>query len=346
MKGEKNGCISDKKGAWKNMTKETDKISVIVPVYNVKNYLEDCVQSITHQTYPDLEILLIDDGSDDGSGEICDTLQMTDARIRVFHEKHKGISGARNKGLKEAAGAYIAFVDSDDVLEPDMYTYLIRLLKTHEAQIAACSGWYKYDAGVGKKFESPADMVCMNGREALGVLHERSYLRAYVWNKLFQREVLDGIRFSTELSFAEDYEMFCRVLEQCDTIVCGTKAEYYYMQRKSGICNRGYDGIYQKAMMMFEDYCNVYSRRYPQYKKLFENHYLFDLMGMAAAMSRNGNYVAADCRKIKKYVRQKLPQYLKDKKVSLYLKGSACVISVSVRAFGAVYRILHCAEFE
>ena len=321
-------------------------ISVIVPVYNVKNYLEDCVQSITHQTYPDLEILLIDDGSDDGSGEICDRLQMTDARIRVFHEKHKGVSGARNKGLKEAAGAYIAFVDSDDVLEPDMYTYLIRLLKTHEAQIAACSGWYKYDAGVGKKFESPADVVCMNGREALGVLHERSYLRAYVWNKLFQREVLDGIRFSTELSFAEDYEMFCRVLEQCDTIVCGTKAEYYYMQRKSGICNRGYDGIYQKAMMMFEDYCNVYSRRYPQYKKLFENHYLFDLMGMAAAMSRNGNYVAADCRKIKKYVRQKLPQYLTDKKVSLYLKGSACVVSVSVRAFGAVYRMLHCAEFE
>ena len=303
------------------MTKETDKISVIVPVYNVKNYLEDCVQSITHQTYPDLEILLIDDGSDDGSGEICDRLQMTDARIRVFHEKHKGVSGARNKGLKEAAGAYIAFVDSDDVLEPDMYTYLIRLLKTHEAQIAACSGWYKYDAGVGKKFESPADVVCMNGREALGVLHERSYLRAYVWNKLFQREVLDGIRFSTELSFAEDYEMFCLVLEQCDTIVCGTKAEYYYMQRKSGICNRGYDGIYQKAMM-------------------------FDLMGMAAAMSRNGNYVAADCRKIKKYVRQKLPQYLTDKKVSLYLKGSACVISVSVRAFGAVYRMLHCAEFE
>ena len=326
------------------MTKETDKISVIVPVYNVKNYLEDCVQSITHQTYPDLEILLIDDGSDDGSGEICDRLQMTDARIRVFHEKHKGVSGARNKGLKEAAGAYIAFVDSDDVLEPDMYTYLIRLLKTHEAQIAACSGWYKYDAGVGKKFESPADVVCMNGREALGVLHERSYLRAYVWNKLFQREVLDGIRFSTELSFAEDYEMFCLVLEQCDTIVCGTKAEYYYMQRKSGICNRGYDGIYQKAMMMFEDYCNVYSRRYPQYKKLFENHY--DLMGMAAAMSRNGNYVVADCRKIKKYVRQKLPQYLTDKKVSLYLKGSACVISVSVRAFGAVYRMLHCAEFE
>ena len=136
------------------MTKETDKISVIVPVYNVKNYLEDCVQSITHQTYPDLEILLIDDGSDDGSGEICDRLQMTDARIRVFHEKHKGVSGARNKGLKEAAGAYIAFVDSDDVLEPDMYTYLIRLLKTHEAQIAACSGWYKYDAGVGKKLKS------------------------------------------------------------------------------------------------------------------------------------------------------------------------------------------------
>lgn len=98
--------------------------------------------------------------------------------------------------------------------------------------------------------------------------------------------------------------------------------------------------------MMFEDCCRMYSRRYPQYKKLFENHYLFDLMGMAAAMSRNGNYVAADCRKIKKYVRQKLPQYLMDKKVSLHLKGSACMISVSVRAFGAVYRLLHGVESE
>ena len=87
------------------MTKETDKISVIVPVYNVKDYLEDCVRSVTDQTYPDLEILLIDDGSDDGSGEICDRLQMTDERIKVFHEKNKGVSSARNKGLKEATGA-------------------------------------------------------------------------------------------------------------------------------------------------------------------------------------------------------------------------------------------------
>ncbi|HAT90714.1 MAG TPA: glycosyltransferase [Roseburia sp.] len=326
------------------MTKETDKISVIVPVYNVKDYLEDCVRSVTDQTYPDLEILLIDDGSDDGSGEICDRLQMTDERIKVFHEKNKGVSSARNKGLKEATGAYIAFVDSDDILETDMYTYLMGLLKMYEAQIAACSGWYQYDAGAGKKFESPKKEVCLNGREALGVLHERTYLRAYIWNKLFRREALDGIRFSTELSFAEDYEMFCRVLEQCDRIVCGTKPKYHYMQRKSGACNQGYDRNYQKAMLMFEDCCNMYSRRYPQYRTLFENHYLFDLMGMAAAMGRNGNYVAADCKKIKKYIRTKLPQYLTDKKVPLYLKGSACVCCISVRAFSAVYRMLHRVE--
>lgn len=102
------------------MTKKTDKISVIVPVYNVKNYLESCVQSIMGQTYPDLEILLIDDGSNDGSAEICDRLQGADARIKVYHEKNKGVSGARNKGLKEATGAYIAFVDADDILDPDM----------------------------------------------------------------------------------------------------------------------------------------------------------------------------------------------------------------------------------
>ena len=326
------------------MTKETDRISVIVPVYNVKNYLEDCVRSIIDQTYPDLEILLIDDGSDDGSAEICDRLQMADKRIQVFHEKNKGVSGARNKGLKEATGAYIAFVDPDDKLEPDMYTYLTGLIKKYDAQVATCSGWYQDDAGAAKKFESPRSEVCLNGKKALGVLHERSYLRAYVWNKLFRREALDGIRFSTELSFGEDYEMLCRVLEQCGRIVCGTKPEYHYMQRKSGVCNQGYDRNYQKAMLMFEDYCSMYSRKYPQYRTLFEDHYLFDLMGMAAAMGRNGNYAAEDCNKIKKFIRRKLPQYLTDRKVPLYLKGSACVICVSVRAFGTVYRMLHCTE--
>lgn len=111
-------------------------ISVIVPVYNVKNYLKQCVQSIVGQTYKNLEIILIDDGSTDGSGELCDILKKTDERIKVIHEENSGLSEARNTGLNAARGKYIGFVDSDDYIEPNMYDILIKLCKKNKTSVA------------------------------------------------------------------------------------------------------------------------------------------------------------------------------------------------------------------
>ena len=99
-------------------------ISVIVPVYNIKEYLDRCVRSIMNQTYQNLEILLVDDGSTDGSGELCEKLAKEDTRIRVFHKKNGGSSSARNLGIREAKGEYLGFIDSDDYIEPDMYELL------------------------------------------------------------------------------------------------------------------------------------------------------------------------------------------------------------------------------
>ncbi len=114
-------------------------ISIIVPVYKDEPYLRQCVDSILNQTYRDIEVLLIDDGSPDRCGEICDEFAKKDQRIRVFHTENKGLSAARNLGLREAKGEYIGFVDSDDWIEPDMYEVLLKRMQETGADISVCS---------------------------------------------------------------------------------------------------------------------------------------------------------------------------------------------------------------
>lgn len=121
-------------------------ISIIVPVYKVEPYLRQCVDSILNQTYRDLEILLIDDGSPDCCGKICDEYEKKDKRVRVFHTENRGLSIARNLGLKETQGDYIGFVDSDDWIEPDMYEVLLKCLEETGADICVCG--YSYENGI------------------------------------------------------------------------------------------------------------------------------------------------------------------------------------------------------
>ena len=114
-------------------------ISLIVPVYNVKDYLKTCLQSILEQTYKNLEIILVDDGSDDGSSGICDEYARMDQRIKTIHLPHSGVSAARNAGLAAATGELLGFVDSDDWIDHDMYQYLYALMQEHDADVSACT---------------------------------------------------------------------------------------------------------------------------------------------------------------------------------------------------------------
>ena len=145
--------------------KQEAKISVIVPVYGVERYISDCIRSLRDQTWKNLEILLVDDGSRDGSGKICDEWAKKDSRIRVFHVENGGQSRARNIGMKEASGDYIGFVDGDDAAAPEMYEHLYGLMQKYDAQIAECNF-------EGRKSPEPDQMqeqavVTMSGKAAI-----------------------------------------------------------------------------------------------------------------------------------------------------------------------------------
>ena len=161
-------------------------ISVIVPIYNVEKYLPQCIESILRQTYTNLEIILVDDGSPDSCPQICDDYAAKDSRIKVIHQANSGVSAARNSGLKIAKGKYIGFIDGDDYIEPDMYEYLYNLITVYEGNISVCT---VTDKPTLIKTQKP---LAIPSIKAFTLLYKQSY----VCNKLFCARIIKNIRFT------------------------------------------------------------------------------------------------------------------------------------------------------
>lgn len=199
---------------------ENYKISIIVPVYKVEKYLPKCIESICAQTYTNLEILLIDDGSPDSCGRICDEFARKDSRIRVFHLKNGGQSHARNVGLEAATGDYIGFVDGDDWPRKEMYEKLLKLMLQEGAVIGECNF-------LGRKHPprdqmEDGEIICLTGREAIErQLNSRvmsRYPSTSVWSKLFQKEILNGLRMP-DGKIHEEYGFLCEAFLRADKYV-------------------------------------------------------------------------------------------------------------------------------
>ena len=205
-------------------------VSVIVPVYNVEPYLRKCLDSIVGQTYRDLEILVIDDGSTDGSGAICDEYAERDDRVKVFHTENRGLSAARNRGLDEAHGEWIGFVDSDDWIEPDMYEVLIRRADETGADVVECGHYKEFD---GKTITTRKQEQLMSGMDAVRALLKRNLINA-VWNKLYKRQCFEDIRYPEGRVF-EDIATTYRVFASSALVSTIASPKYHYRWRMDGL---------------------------------------------------------------------------------------------------------------
>ena len=217
-----------------------DKITIIIPVYKVKSYIRKCLDSVVEQTYTNLEILLVDDGSPDECGEICDEYALKESRIRVFHKENGGLSSALNVGLKNSTGDYIGFVDSDDWIEPDMFANLLKAISG--VDIAVCS-YYK-DSNENSITMSNTKQITSSMLTAeqmmLYPLMRDYYIGfcGYVWNKLYRADVIkrNGLLFDENVKYAMDvlfYETLV-IQEKCSGRYVD-KPLYHYVQRKGAI---------------------------------------------------------------------------------------------------------------
>lgn len=218
---------------------KTPEISVIVPVYNVQAYLPRCLDSILAQTFRDMEIILVDDGSADDSGAICDSYAARDERVCVIHKENGGLSSARNAGLDVARGQWIGFVDSDDYIAPDMYEYLHSIALRENAQIAMCDLYMFYDNGVAE--EHPNDFYkVMDKVEAARIVLEAQITSVTAVNKLYHRDVYTDIRFPLGKT-AEDAFVILDVLDKAERIVISNAQKYYYYRRADSITMKAFN---------------------------------------------------------------------------------------------------------
>lgn len=207
-------------------------ISVIVPVYKVELYLAECVDSILAQTYQNLEIILVDDGSPDGCPDICEKYMEQDSRVQVIHKENGGLSDARNVGIEAAKGEYIGFVDSDDWIAPDMYERMASTAQEYAADVVVCeyydcwkskySGWHKQET------------IVFSGQEGVEALLGLKFGN-YAWNKLYRRELwTPDVRYPKDQLF-EDVRTTYKILQKCQTVVAIPELKYYYRRHGGGI---------------------------------------------------------------------------------------------------------------
>lgn len=245
-------------------------ISVIVPVYNVEKYIERCVDSVLAQTYKEFELILVDDGSTDYSGEICEKLGSKDHRIRVFHQENKGLSAARNRGLKEAEGEYITYIDSDDYVDELYLEILYQNAVSYQADISVCGCLLAWENCKAKKCVNGDGKVKLySGRDATAEVvkkNRRNMITA--WGKLYHRTLREQLIYP-EGKIHEDEFVTYRVLYAAKKVVETGEPLYYYFQRGNSITNDTYSknrldkiAALKESIVFFEEQKDEEMRKY------------------------------------------------------------------------------------
>ncbi len=239
-------------------------ISVIVPVYNVEQYLHRCIDSILAQTYTNLEIILVDDGSPDRSGEICDAYAVQDSRVKAIHQENGGLSAARNAGLDICTGEYITFVDSDDYIEPDMIQTLLHNIKN--ADMCGC-GMFRESSEKGILFKiQPNEEYRLSGSTVLrwrysGKSGALQINESCIWGKLFRKKLFEQLRFKDGIVF-EDIHLMSYLLLSCKEVCHLPYVGYHYIVNPDSITNKkDADHVakcYQDCFWIWDDHEKLY----------------------------------------------------------------------------------------
>ena len=241
-----------------------EKISVIVPVYNVEQYLERCVDSIINQTYTNLEIILVNDGSTDNSGKLCDELAKKDERIRVIHKENGGLSDARNRGIDEAESDLVGFIDSDDYIDSDMYEVLLKNLNNTDADLSMCALYDVYNNTPEAQVTNKETWE-LSSEQAIKMVMEAKILSVTAVNKLYRKSLFTDLKFEVG-KIAEDAFIMIKLLDKCEKIVATNEKKYYYVHRENSITTQKFSTKFLNVIEAYEQNSNIILEKYPKLK--------------------------------------------------------------------------------
>ena len=318
-------------------------VSIIIPVYNVERYLERCVNSVVNQTYSNIEILLIDDGSTDNSGTLADELGTRDERIKVVHQKNGGLSVARNTGLSIAKGNYIYFVDSDDYIDPDMIKTMYELLIKDDADFVCCGVDVVNDQGHVLYYNDDLDQYLkLNQKEAFyyHVVRENTYISTSSCDKLFRKELLLKKPFVPGVLY-EDLRNISFYISQSKRVSYLSKPFYKYYQNSTSLTHGKFNPKWYSWIDANEERIETYKKYAPEYLPLIYSIYVDNVLSILYKSRKDKNNTA-----LRKKIAKDLKDCVKNNNIVFSKKSKIkyVIFKISPRLFYLlmkIYDLLH-----
>lgn len=255
-------------------------VSVIIPIYNSQKKIKQTVQSVMDQTYENLQILLIDDGSTDESLQICYNFKNIDKRIEIYTGENMGVSYARNKGLKACRGSYIYFIDSDDYIKNNAIETLVTNIEKYEADISIIGYSMYWDSGKIQNMSTPTNLTVFEHEDALNEWFSSNLFKGFMWDKMFRSELFRGISFPENLSYMEDVYVGNQLFLKSQRVVYSGENLYMYYQSDYNITNAAFRKEYLQGLESIKfmvDYSKSKDCKYDEavYSRLIQTSYYF-----------------------------------------------------------------------
>lgn len=320
-----------------------DKISVILPVYNVEEYLEKSVNSVLNQTYKNMEIILVDDGSTDSSAELCDEFQKKDSRIKVIHKENGGLSDARNAGTKLASGKYITYIDSDDIVALEYIEYLYTLIKKYQCSMSLCTHTVICENGKQWSYGDGSEEVLTAEKCLIKMLYHE-VIDTSAWAKMYRTDIAKEISFPKGKLF-EDIGTTYRFFIRCNRIACGYQSKYFYLLRKNSIVSSQFNQQKLDLLEMTDTMARDVYKIYPNLKRALLRRRVY-----ARFSTLNQMLDAKGCEKEKKeiidFIKSHQKVILKDKKVPKRDKIAILLLDIGYPVYKMCWELCSCIGGE
>lgn len=323
----------------------TELISVIIPVYNLEAHVGRCIESVLAQSYQTLQIILVDDGSQDSSGTICDAYAKKDSRIEVHHKLNGGLSDARNHGLAAARGKYVAFIDADDYVAPDFIQTLYLLCKEHDAQIAQCD-FAHVTGDVFCPKQSEQHIGIYSNVEMLSNLYSPLYLQTVtVWSKLYETRLFDAVRFPVGMTH-EDEAITYKLIYAAHRVAVTNAKLYAYFYEPSSITRRPYNERRLDALPILRERAEFFTEKgLAQLAKKAWEQYCFSLAGHLYLVKKHLSDSSGIQHRLRRELKAVLPIVRQDESLSPYMRFKLALLQLAPLSYARLrHKKDHLAE--
>ncbi len=313
-----------------------DLISVILPIYNVEAYLSRCIDSVIAQTYTNIEIVLVDDGSPDGCPAICDEYATRDERVRVIHKKNGGLSDARNAGICVSQGRYVTVIDSDDYVTEDYVEVMYNAIKKTNCDIAIGSHEVIYENGTIFDKSTGEDTVLTPKQTLERILYDDG-VDLSAWAKLYDRSLFDTVEYPVGRLF-EDAATTYLLIDKADSIAFVSKPIYKYMIRNNSITGQCFSPRKMDLITSTEEMCTYISKKYPELKNPAKRRLLYAYFSTLSQLAMSSQSYPAEQKKMMRFIRKNAMTVLLDKRAPMRDKAAILAAYIGFWFFKPVWK--------